>query len=79
MVDCLTGLRRLVDRDAIHKAAWARNVVAGAVLELKYSLVLIPSNAISSRSFRLATVREWQTPSETTRRFRVSQPGVSVQ
>ena len=75
----LTGLRRRVGRDAIHFAAWARNVVMGAVLAANDSLLLMPSTSMCSRSFRRATLREEQVPNETVRRFLSGQPGKSIQ
>src|SRR5713226_6248450 len=79
MVAGLTGLRLRVDRYAIHFAAWARNVLAGAVFVSKYALLFTPSRSMWSRSFRFAVLREGHTPNETTRRFLSSQPGTSIQ
>src|SRR6267378_810212 len=75
----LTGLRRRVGRDAIHFAAWARNVIVGAVLARNDSLLLIPSTWMCSRSFLRATLREEQVPNETVRRFLSEQPCKSIQ
>src|SRR5271155_2162303 len=59
----LTGLRLRVARDSIHFAAWARNVVEGAVLDANDSFALMPSTSMCSRSFLRATLREEQVPS----------------
>src|SRR6202171_4377166 len=46
-----TGLRRRVASDSIHFSAWVRNVVAGAVLVVKDSLLLALKLLRDSRLF----------------------------